>query len=82
MYRKIENAPYMTRNEASVRYPDCYILMQRDNRDMFNGTGNVLYVGDDGDELFILQITLPVHNGVVIEGEMIQCNLGGIVVGG
>ena len=54
MYRKIEDNQRMTENEACLKYPDSYILMQRDNRNMFNPTGVVLYVGDEGD-IYILR---------------------------
>ena len=30
MYKKVEGSLHMTRNEASERYPDSYILMQMD----------------------------------------------------
>lgn len=81
MYKKIENIPRMTESEACLKYPDNYILMKRDNRDMFDPTGIVLYIGDDGDELFSLQVNLPVSLGVVIEGVNLQHSLGGLVVG-
>ena len=82
MYQKVEGSPRMTRNEAMERYPDNYILMQNDNEnDLFDPIGVVLYIGDDGDELFSLQVKLPVRRGVVYEGINIQryC-LGGVVV--
>ena len=84
MYRKIEGSPRMTRNEATEHYPDNYILMQRDNRDTFDPSGIVLYVGDDFDELFSLQVDLPVSLGVVIEGINIssRLTLGDLVVNG
>ena len=82
MYRVIEQSPHMTENEACLKYPDSYILMQRDNRDMFDAAGIVLYIGDDGDELFSLQVNLPVPLGVVIEGVHLQHSFGGLVVGG
>jgi hypothetical protein len=83
MYKKIEPVLRMTRNEASEHYPDHYILLQRDNRDMFDPMGAVLYVGDDFDELFALQVDLPVPLGVVVEGIGIsrRLSLGGLVVG-
>ena len=83
MYRKIEKSPRLTKNEACEKYPDSYILMEMDNREMFNPTGVVLYIGDDGDKLFSLQVNLPVPLGVVVEGIDIsrRLSLGGLVVG-
>jgi hypothetical protein len=83
MYKKIEGSPRMTDNEACQKYPDDYILMQMDNRELFDPTGIVLYVGNDDDELFSLQVKLPVPLGVVIEGINIsrRLSLGGLVVG-
>ena len=83
MYRKIEKSPKLTENEACEKYPDSYILMQMDNRELFNPTGVVLYVGDDGDELFSLQVNLPVPLGVIVEGINIsrRLSLGGLVIG-
>ena len=83
MYRRIEGSPRMTENEACLEYPDDYVLIQRDGGGMFDPTGVILYVGDDFDELFSLQVDLPVSLGVVIEGANIQrrYSLGGIVVG-
>ncbi|MCL1884491.1 MAG: hypothetical protein FWF81_12180 [Defluviitaleaceae bacterium] len=84
MYKKIENSPRMTESEATELYPDKYILMQMDNCDTFDPSGIVLYVGDDFDELFSLQIGLPVSLGVVIEGLNIssRLTLGDLVVNG
>ena len=83
MYRKIEGSPKMTENEACLKYPDSYILMQMDSRELFDPTGIALYVGDDGDELFTLQVNLPVPLGVVIEGIDVsrRLSLGGFVIG-
>ena len=81
MYQKIEGNPRMTRNEAAERYPDMFILMKRENRNTFDPVGLVLFIGDDFDELFSLQVDLPVPLGVVIEGVNLQRSLGGIVVG-
>ena len=81
MYKKIEPIPRMTRNEASERYPDNYILIQRDSRDIFDPVGNVLYIGDNYDELFSLMMDSDVPLGLVVEGLNHQRSLGGIVVG-
>ena len=81
MYSRVEGSPRMSRNEACLAYPDSYVLMQKVDRDMLDSIGLVLYVGDDGDELFSLQVNLPVPMGVVIEGINLQRSLGGIVVG-
>jgi len=82
MYKKIEPAPRMTRNEASERYPDSYIMFRRDSINPSNDMGTVLYVGDDGDELFSLVMKLddPTNCGV-IDGLKHLRSLGGIVVG-
>ena len=84
MYKIIENSPLMTLNQASEQYPDNYILMQRENRDTFDPLGIVLYTGDDFDELFSLQVDLPVSLGVVIEGINIsnRLTLGDLVING
>lgn len=73
----------MTRNEASERYPDKYILMQMDEAFMLNPIGIILYVGDDSDELFSIQVNQLIANGLVIEGIALQrkYSLGGLVVG-
>jgi hypothetical protein len=83
MYRVIENSPRMTDNEARQAYPDDYILIQREGINSFEQSGIVLYVGDDSDELFSLQVKLPVPFGIVIEGRNIsrRLSLGGLVVG-
>jgi len=82
MYQPVEGNPRMTRNEAMERYPNHYILMQEDNeRDMRDPMGAVLYIGDDGDELFTIQVKLPVRSGAVYEGINIQrYSIGGVVV--
>ena len=82
MYQPVEGNPRMTRNEAMERYPDDYILMQKDSDgDMRDPMGTVLYIGDDGDELFSVQVKLPVRGGVVCEGINIQrYSIGGVVV--
>ena len=83
MYKKIENIPPMTDDEACHKYPNHYILMQMDGKELLDPQGVVLYVGDNFSELFAMQIKLPVKNGVVIEGVNIsnKLSLGGLVLG-
>ena len=81
MYRRVEENAHMTINEAAEQYPDEYVLMQRDNRELFDSAGIVLYIGDDGDELFSLQVREHIPLGIVIEGMNHRCSLGGLAVG-
>ena len=81
MYRRVDDNQRMTTHEASERYPDNYILMQMDDRELFNPTGIVLYVGDNGDELFSVQVRSSVPLGLVVEGLNHQRSMGGIAVG-
>jgi hypothetical protein len=82
MYKKIEPVRRMTSNEASVEYPDSYILMRWDDMNPSNDMGTLLYVGDDGDELFSLAMKFddPTNCGVT-EGlnHQRRC-LGGVVI--
>ena len=73
----------MTANEASELYPDSHILMQNEKPYMLSPIGIVLYIGDNHDELFALQVDLPVPHGVVFEGLNLQrkYSLGGLAVG-
>lgn len=82
MYKKIEESQKMTANEASELFPDYHILMQNEKPYLLSPMGTVLYIGDDHDELFSLQIDLPVPHGVVFEGVNLQrrYSLGGIVI--
>jgi hypothetical protein len=82
MYQKIEGNLRMTVNEASEKYPDSFVVIRRDNKDLSNMIGNILYVGDNFNELFSLISTFddPSLCGV-IEGLNHQCSLGGVVVG-
>jgi hypothetical protein len=82
MYKKIDGSKRMTVNEASERYPDSFVLMQLDSREFSNPTGVVLYVGNDGDELFSLQVSHNIPLGLVVDGINKQQSLGGIVVAG
>ena len=81
MYRKVEDTPHMTMHEASERYPDNFILMQMDNRDIYDPAGIVLYLGDNYNELFSLMMKFDVPLGLVVEGLNHQRSLGGIAVG-
>ena len=82
MYQRVENYLHMSRDEASRRYPDSYLLMQRDNRDIFEPAGVILFIGDDYDELFSIMIESDIPLGVVVEGANHRRSLGGVVVGG
>ena len=82
MYRQIEPALRMTANEASERYMDDYIIIRMDSKNPSCEMGFVLYVGDDGDELFSLVLKLDDPSLYrVVEGLDLLCSLGGIVVG-
>ena len=81
MYSRIDENPHMTMHEASELYPDSFILMQMDDRSLFNPSGIVLFVGDDGDELFSIQVNSNIQLGLVVEGLNHQRSLGGVVVG-
>jgi len=78
MYTRVEGNLRLTRNQASLRYPDNYILIQKENTDLLDPAGVVMFIGDDFDELFALQVDLPVPMGVVYEGVNLQNSLGGI----
>jgi hypothetical protein len=83
MYQKIEVNLRMTENEAAERYPDSFVIFRRDSMILSNQMGTVLYVGDDGDELFSLITSFddPSYCGV-LEGLNYRRSLGGVVVGG
>ena len=81
MYKEVKGIQRMTIHEASERYPDSFILMQMENKELFNPTVTVLYIGDDGDELFSVQVRSKVPLGLVVEGLNHQRSLGGIAVG-
>jgi len=83
MYRKIEPAIRMTRNEASAQYPDSFIIMQMDSMNLSDDVGAVLYVGDSRVELYSVIKGLNLSLIGVVEGLNHQRNcLGGIVVHG
>ena len=82
MYRKIEPALRMTRNEASERYPDSFFIMQMDSMNLSDDVGTVLNVGDDQNEMFALVVKLQLPFSGIVEGLNHRRNLGGVVVGG
>ena len=81
MYEKLDPPPHMKRSEAEELYPDNYILMQKDNRDLYDPAGLVLYIGDNRSELFALQVDLDIPLCVVCEGLNLMHSLGGFLVG-
>jgi len=82
MYRKIEPALRMSRNEASARYRDSFILMQMDSMKLSDDVGTVLYVGEDQNEMFALAVKLQLPFSGIVDGLNHRCSLGGVVVGG
>ena len=81
MYRKIEPTLRMTRNEASARYPDEFIIMQMDSMDLSDDVGTVLYVGDNQRELFTVVVSIGSPLTGVVDGINYYRNcLGGVVV--
>ena len=83
MYKKIEPALRMTRNDASARYPDEFIIMQMDSMDLSDDVGTVLYVGDNREELYPVITSLNLNYcGVVAGLNYYRNSLGGVVVGG
>ena len=82
MYRKIEPPLRMTANEASVRFPNDFIVMQMDSMSLSDNVGTVLYVGDNERELFALIVRLNQPFCGVHEGINHRRSLGGVVIGG
>ena len=80
MYQRICDGQRMTDNEASVNYPDNYILVRRDSMNSVMGT--VLYVGDNMGELISLAMSQYDSVYGIVEGLNYQRSLGGVVVGG
>jgi len=72
----------MTRNEASERYPDEFIIMQMDSMNLSDDVGTVLYVGDTERELYGVVKSLALPFSGVVDGLNHRRSLGGIVVGG
>jgi hypothetical protein len=81
VYKELTASSKLTVNEASEQYPDNFILMRMDSLNISDPTGLVLYVGDNGDELFDLQVQAGIPNGLVVDGMNRQQSLGGIFVG-
>ena len=80
MYQRVDDIQRMTDNEASVHYPDSYIIMRLDSMD--SETGTVLYVGDTMGELLPLLMALEEPYCGIVEGLNHRRSLGGVVVGG
>ena len=82
MYKKIESNQSLTDNEVCIKYPDSFILMRRSTKEL-NIIGEVLYIGDDYDELsdMISELDEP-SKCIVIEGINFRRSLGGLVVNG
>jgi hypothetical protein len=79
--KKIDPPLRMTTNDASVKFPRDYILMQMDDYSPSNDMGTVLYIGDDLKDMYALEDSLNMENCLVFEGSILQSSLGGIVVG-
>ena len=80
MYQRVDDNRCMTDIEASVHYPDSYILVCWESMD--SDTGTVLFVGDNMGELMSLVATQNDQYYGVVEGLNRQRSLGGVVVGG
>ena len=85
MHRKIDPPLRMSGIVASEMHPDMYILMRADDRNpCISSIGTVLFVGDDGDELYsLIKHFDDPNNCGVFEGVnlMRRISLGGIAVG-
>ena len=80
MFRKLDPPLELTIDISCAKYPDEYILMRMNSKKFSETTGTVLYVGDDGDELFTLAMTLSEPSLCrVHEGFNLQRSLGGVV---
>lgn len=81
MYRKIEPAIRMTANEASSRYPDEFVIMYMGRPSLTDDVGDVLYVGDNREELYPLLTSLNLNYSGIVTGLNHYRNcLGGVVV--
>ena len=80
MYQRVDDNQRMTDIEATVRYPDSYIIIRRDS--MNSETVTVLFVGDSMGELISLIIERNEPFCGIAEGLNLQRSLGGVVVGG
>ena len=81
MYRKLEGLPKMSRNEISEAYPENYVLVRKESRDKAYTDLEALYVGDDDNELFGLQVEMNDSLLVIVDGRNIvrRNSWGGIV---
>ena len=80
MYQRIDDTQRMTDIEASVQYPDSFMIMRRDS--MQSEAGIILYVGDNMGELISLSMILDEPFCGILEGLNHQRSLGGVVIGG
>ena len=81
MYKKIDPPLRMTKNEASARYPDSYIVMQMDSMKLSDDVGYVHYIGDNEKELYPLIRSLNLPFCGISEGLNLRSSFGGIIVG-
>jgi hypothetical protein len=79
--KKVDPPLRMTTNDASVKFPRDYILMQMDDYNPSNDMGTVLYIGDSYKNLSDVRVAIKIENCCIIEGLVYQNSLGGIVVG-
>ena len=81
MYRVINKR--MTDEEAMKSFPDSFIVMRRDSKDMSVPEGVVLYEGND--ELTLGKLMLEREDCsycICMDGDNLQNYIGGIVVNG
>ena len=80
MLRMIELSQRMTDMEASVQYPDNYIIMGMEG--MNSAYGRALYVGDSFEEAMSQLMKIKEPYCGIVEGLNHQRSIGGIVIGG
>ena len=66
--------------EATAKYPDNFLLFQRDDQNPSNKMGTILYIGDNYYELSDLRFELDcMDTCVVLEGDNCECSLGSYI---
>ncbi|MDR0220830.1 MAG: hypothetical protein LBI54_05430 [Lachnospiraceae bacterium] len=81
MYTKIEEKQRIHQNDASVLYPNSYIVMRFE--DMESQIGEMLYACDTEDEALTQIFELDDRTLCsYIEGQTLRRSMGGVVVGG